>query len=417
MSQDGFSKRGRVLLNKRKIVKLAQKIACAAGAILLSFLCIVPCFASTGYENYPTENEYGLTLTEEPFLTLNFAVSGTQGMSAQGFYRVPRWLFEYSNYSFIIANGGSYAIGYRTSDGQWWTYEPAPNEDLIFRYERGRLPNTYDKTDVPCSITLYCANGRVINENGLVGEYNTEFLMTFVCGYVPITKYEDNTIYVHLDEAYGYRNAYADAGYIYTRAPLGSIRLRFDGSSTETYNNLLDLHCNFFLPYNALNTSYWNSEGDLTLRLGMLLDMVNFDYGLLPSENWDYEYRPAWYLSFGEYAYLAGYDKGVSDTEIPSYNRGLEAGKALGYDLGYDDGNLHGWESGKQYGYTEGLKTADVGNVGNLMSGIFEGIYNFFNAILNFDIPIGNTTINFASIAGMLIALIVIIIVVRFILR
>lgn len=96
----------------------------------------------------------------------------------------------------------------------------------------------------------------------------------------------------------------------------------------------------------------------------------------------------------------------ASNTDFTSsWWRGHEQGRQTGYAQGYNAGR------------ESGLQTADVGTFGNLLSGIFDGMYNLFSSILDFDIPIGNSTINFAGIAGMLIALMLVVIVVRFLLR
>lgn len=376
-------------MSKKRVVKI---LTCGFCIVLCILTSILPIFAFDKTD--ATQEELGsLNYEIMPFLSWHFSVAGTSGVQNQGFYYLPHELFAYDSFDFLICGYDNFRIEMvnNRSGGYHKFYVPSESGQLVLEFRKryvGEVSDpaegvSYDKFE--CTLNLVCSDGRyydygAIDSGGIIefGKFN----MRWICGYAYQYVGGDSVIYVE-----PYREGQYALGGIVQRAPFGSVSL-----GNTTYDGLTELTIDFFLPLEFTENSLSATSFDINLRF--LLSCCNFDLSLVPgfAINNGYKRQYAWKFTTGIEAFYEGIGVG--------HEVGLEEGRAQGYQMGLNDGiDKSKW------------------HIGTLISGIFEGQYNLFSSILDFDIPIGNTVINFATIAGMLIALMLIIVVVRFILK
>lgn len=342
---------------------------------------------------------------EVPFMVLDFAVGG---QANQGYYRLPEALFARKDeeFEFVVADPYSFELAFR-SGGQDYIYSPSASLIYNFKGVQGAEDYLYDYT-----LNLKCSNGTLykVAQDGTRTAYIVGgFTLAVNCGSATFDATTGNLVSVTpFREGFESTDSTGET-YLVQRAPFGACKVSGTTFSFSVSGSYLQARFKMPLQESADMNYLRFLLAENMYRFSQLLYMVNFD---LSQFQFSVGGGYAWKLRYSEQFANTFYNRGYASGE----SFGFREGNALGYSRGYQEGIKannevaynQGYNSGYNKGKVEGLQSADVGTIGNLFSGIFNGIYGVFHSILDFDIPIGDTVLNFAQIAGAFIALVLI---------
>lgn len=342
---------------------------------------------------------------EVPFMVLDFAV-GAQ--ANQGYYRLPTALFSRKDeeFEFVVADPYSFELAFR-SGGQNYVYSPTSSLVYNFKGEQGAEHYLYDYT-----LNLKCSNGTLykVAQDGTRTAYIVgAFTLAVNCGSATFDATTGALVSVTpFREGFESTDSTGET-YLVQRAPFGACKVSGTTFSFSVAGSYLQARFKMPLQESADMNYLRFLLAENMYRFSQLLYMVNFDFSQFHFSvgggyAWKLRYSEQFANTFYNRGYASGESFGFREGNELGYSRGYQEGIKANNEVAYNQGYSNGYNKGK----VEGLQAADVGTFGNLFSGIFNGIYGVFHSIVGFEIPIGDTSINFQHVVGAIIGLLIV---------